>query len=341
MESAQERTDPYSDLHQTASRAANFLRRVSDGVLEQMANGEWDEKLSRDDARYLSGLIDAMFEKVRHTRETAGILWGGHRPVEGDMGFRSLLETRLPLNRKERYYTGTVLPMLIASDGFRHLNRFMDLCGLGVGTTMTHGLVGNQKIQFFTEYSFLESCFTDRDRDRFPNAPTEGDTPDVLIAGDDWLLAVEAKMFHNPNAQALNTQMERQRVIVDYLREQFVIPPERVAHVLLLPSDFHPGELHSPVVTWEAVLEEYRVVGPAYWVGVLEAALSRYEDLVSRGPNFGSNADGKMLGSDILAGHADGSLTVITYDTGQSTRARAAGLKVNKLSHDLGQEPGA
>jgi len=36
-----------------------------------------------------------------------------------------------------------------------------------------------------------------------------------------------------------------------------------------------------------------------------------------------------------------GDLTVITYDTGQSTRARAAGLKVNKLSHDLGQEPGA
>ena len=34
-----------------------------------------------------------------------------------------------------------------------------------------------------------------------------------------------------------------------------------------------------------------------------------------------------------------GNLTVITYDTGQSTRARAAGLKVNKLSHELGQEP--
>jgi len=34
-------------------------------------------------------------------------------------------------------------------------------------------------------------------------------------------------------------------------------------------------------------------------------------------------------------------LTVITYDTGQSTRARAAGLKVNKLSQDSGQEPGA
>ncbi len=32
-------------------------------------------------------------------------------------------------------------------------------------------------------------------------------------------------------------------------------------------------------------------------------------------------------------------LTVFTYDTGQSTRARAAGLEVEKLSHDLGEEP--
>ncbi len=33
-------------------------------------------------------------------------------------------------------------------------------------------------------------------------------------------------------------------------------------------------------------------------------------------------------------------LTVITYDTGQSQRARAAGLKVKKLPTDLGEEPG-
>lgn len=33
-----------------------------------------------------------------------------------------------------------------------------------------------------------------------------------------------------------------------------------------------------------------------------------------------------------------GNVTVITYDTGQSTRAKAAGLKVTKLSPDLGQE---
>ena len=34
-----------------------------------------------------------------------------------------------------------------------------------------------------------------------------------------------------------------------------------------------------------------------------------------------------------------GPVTVVTYDTGQSTRARSAGLKVRKLKHDLGPEP--
>ena len=36
---------------------------------------------------------------------------------------------------------------------------------------------------------------------------------------------------------------------------------------------------------------------------------------------------------------AAGHVTLLTYDTGQSTRARAAGLRVNKLSKDIGDEP--
>jgi rRNA-processing protein FCF1 len=38
---------------------------------------------------------------------------------------------------------------------------------------------------------------------------------------------------------------------------------------------------------------------------------------------------------------ADRSLTLLTYDTGQSTRARSAGLKVIKLSKEIGDEPAA
>ena len=36
---------------------------------------------------------------------------------------------------------------------------------------------------------------------------------------------------------------------------------------------------------------------------------------------------------------AVGQITLLTYDTGQSTRARSAGLRVNKLSKDIGDEP--
>jgi hypothetical protein len=310
MESSHEQADSLSDLHGAASHSMSVLRRFSGegSVLEQIANGDWDEELRPDDARDLSDLLDAMRENVRHAREMAGLLRDSNPPFQGATGFQSLLETHLPLNRKERYYTGTVLPMLVAGDGFAHLTRFLTLCGLHVETAVANALDGGQHLQFFTEYSFLESCFTDRDRARLPHAPTEGDTPDVIIAGDDWLLAVEAKMYHNPSAEALDTQMRRQRVIVDYLREQLHIPTDRVAHVLLLPSAFRPGELASPVVTWEAVLDDYRVVGPAYWAGVLEIALARYEELVSRGPAFGTNADGKMLGSEIVDAHAHGTL---------------------------------
>ena len=39
-------------------------------------------------------------------------------------GLSGLFGGRLPINRKERYYTGTVLPMIVASDVFKHFGRF-------------------------------------------------------------------------------------------------------------------------------------------------------------------------------------------------------------------------
>ena len=36
---------------------------------------------------------------------------------------------------------------------------------------------------------------------------------------------------------------------------------------------------------------------------------------------------------------ADRKVTLLTYDTGQSTRARNAGLQFVKLSQDIGEEP--
>ncbi len=46
------------------------------------------------------------------------------------------LADRLPLNRKERYYTGTVLPMIVCCDEFAHFGRFLRLCGVPDGAVV-------------------------------------------------------------------------------------------------------------------------------------------------------------------------------------------------------------
>ena len=160
----------YSKLHQAAERARMCLLRVSGegGILEQIAAGEWDASLIPRQTRDLTDLLAVLFEQVRSSRAIAGATSSDNVPVGGS-GFRAMSSTHLPLNRKERYYTGTVLPMLIASDGFMHLGRFLGLCGLEIELAGNTPFEGDQNLQFFTEYNFAESCFTEQDRIRFPN----------------------------------------------------------------------------------------------------------------------------------------------------------------------------
>jgi hypothetical protein len=239
-----------------------------------------------------------------------------------------MFDSSLPLNRKERFYTGTVLPMLIASDGFMHLNRFLRLCGAPTLPPAAGSFDGQQQFEFFTEYSFVESVFTEADKERFTERPTDNDTPDLVLVGDDWLLAVEAKMFHNPSIASLNEQLRRQQVIVDYVADVLGLGRERVRHVFLLPERLPAAGLNAPVITWEQVLSTYQVVGPRYWVGVLKAALDRFEDLVSRGPAFGQYKDSTLTGAEIRDRFDNGSL-------GYTYMGRFRGLHGPDLANDV------
>jgi hypothetical protein len=211
---------------------------------------------------------------------------------------------RLPLNRKERFYTGTVLPMIVARDGFRSLGRLLTLCGL-------RGVEGGKpsELQFFTEYSFAESVYTSADRQRFAYRPTNADTPDLVISGADWLLAIEAKMFHRPNAAALNAQYERQSMLIDYWRARFRLEDDRVRHVLLLPAalaDSVAADVHAPFVTWESIADTYRDIPGRYWLNVLAQALDDYETLASKDSLWGQNTQLKLTGSQIVAAYEAG-----------------------------------
>jgi hypothetical protein len=68
------------------------------------------------------------------------------------MTLQELFTTQLPLNRKERYYTGTILPQIIASDNFSSFNRFWKLIG-GEHDLEIQVTNGGVNIQFFTEYN--------------------------------------------------------------------------------------------------------------------------------------------------------------------------------------------
>lgn len=304
-------TKAYDDLHSAASRARVIGQRVSGdgGVLDQIEGGQWDAELGEREATDLAAELRAVAERMRAGRAFAGGQAAGD--FRGAWAVRAALDARLPMNRKERFFTGTVLPMIICGDGFEHLNRFLVLCGLPPGL-VEGGLDGDQDLQFFTEYGFAESVVTDADRQRF-GPPTPGDTPDLVLTGPDWLLAVEAKVYDRPDRVDLDTQLRRQRTIIDTWQQVLGLSPDRVRHVVLLPRELATdvGEFdQAATVTWQQVLEEYRGVGPAYWVAVLDEALARYPALVSRRAKvqFGVNAEDRMTGLDIVLGHTEGTL---------------------------------
>jgi hypothetical protein len=199
------------------------------------------------------------------------------------------------MNRKERFFTGTIFPMIVCTKDFRYFSRFLNLAGIAdrpIDTSVDH-----VNIQFFTEYGFAESRFPAAVRARFPDFVLGRDTPDVLtyIAGDRaLLLGVEAKMYDIPDKLSLQEQIDRQEQLLLYIA-QYIGNPE-IAQVALLPkklADRVPA-LASPVVTWEALLTAYSDVAPTYFTEMLSEALDRYDDLVSRPPD-------RLLGQEILA----------------------------------------
>lgn len=234
----------------------------------------------------------------------------------------------LPLNRKERFYTGTVLPMIIAAEDFVHLGRFLRLCGLEDAPRADEPGRGAETIQFFTEYSLVESVHTTDERARFAPLPREKDTPDVVLAGSDWLVAIEAKMFDGPAPRQLAEQTRAQAVVVASMARGLDLPPARVRHVALLPTGYGPTALDVPVIRWEAVLEAYRDVGPRYWLGVLEVALRRYPELVSPATDFSANSDAEMTGGEIEVAYKAGTLS-------HAWMGRGGGFAGPKLAQDL------
>lgn len=235
----------------------------------------------------------------------------------------------LPFNRKERYFTGTVLPMLTCSEGFAHFPRLLRLCGVPDDKCSVP-----EQLQFYTEYSLREAADTSH-TGKFMVRPEGKDAPDIVVlvqAPVRLLLVIEAKMYDVPSRAKLQLQVQRQGVVVDYLCRELGIARSDAFHAALLPDKLKAqiGELSVPIATWEEVLAEFADVGHPHFVGELRQAVDRYDELRSKSKPTGSNAEAWLTGTDLMARHAAGERLWVGRNGGLGGQSLAKDLRAGK-----------
>lgn len=240
-------------------------------------------------------------------------------------------ENSLPINRKERFYTGTVLPALIWSD---RLDRFLRLIGAPTVTVRTDPADTN--LVLYSEYDLRDAIANDQNAGW--RLPDRAETPDLVIQigePDDEagiLVVVEAKVFSRPSPQSLRAQIERQEAAV-IAPFRSVRPGWTVLQMALLPEQSVTHAMEAELrplrwTTWQRLADAYRTVAAAsYWVEVIEAALSaeswrrRRSELAISATRSGNaivqhgEADGIRW-----VGRQGGFEVFITYDLGPDVR---------------------
>ena len=216
------------------------------------------------------------------------------------------LNHRLPLNRKESFYSATVLPGIIWSDG---LTGFFQLLGMPEISIDLNPDTTN--VQIFSEYNLLDAIrgikpgFSNWEH-LLPRMT--GDTPDFVVFVNmvvPVLVVVEAKLFDKSSA-VIAEQIERQRATMAALRS--VMPEYQTLHVALVPESVAAAVRATAgdpecfkTITWEAIAECYTVVPAAsYWVRLLKFALKSEPHLRATSGSGHTHEDGRMRTAEIL-----------------------------------------
>jgi hypothetical protein len=243
-----------------------------------------------------------------------------------------LLDLTLPVNRKERYYTGTVLPAVICSDDLTHLDRLAGL--LDAGPVTVRADPRDCTVAFFTEYGIAESLVGPA-AGRFTNLPPGKDTPDVIVLITEphpVLIALEAKLYDKPKPSALRSQLQAQRALLGPVAEQLgtiLGEPVRLVHAALLPRAYAgtASGLGFPIITWEQVRDAYRDVAPRYFHDMLTIALERHPQLVASPI---ANQDTCLTGATLVQRYLAGDRTY-------AWMGRNGGLTGARLDQDIAE----
>ena len=218
------------------------------------------------------------------------------------MDYESLtdaLKYALPINRKERFYTGTVLPSLLFHGGLSNLYSFLRQIRGFPDEVNEENTKDN--FLFYTEYNLKESAGK-------RNVGTEiftatRDTPDVVIQilrPVTIFVIIEAKMFANLTQKQFNRQMRAQKyAILDILKETY--QGCTLFHLALVPKKLgFQCTSDYQVLNWEFFLEnkELNLQGN-YFVSYLKYALKNYDKLVSKAGGKASTVQDHKSGMTI------------------------------------------
>jgi hypothetical protein len=205
--------------------------------------------------------------------------------------FRKILTgefSELPLTRKERFYTGTVLPALLFHNGLSNFYHFLKEIN-GFPKEVNEQTTGD-KFLFYTEYNLKQSAGTTKNVGRKILTETN-DTPDVIIEmlkpPKRVFVIIEAKMFRSIYQSSLSSQMSKQKAaVIEPLRKAFQLEDNDIFHIALVPkkSGLEDGTDYQ-VINWEFFIDNEALnVKDNDFYNYLRFALDNYKDLVENKP---------------------------------------------------------
>lgn len=220
----------------------------------------------------------------------------------------------LPINRKERFYTATILPNIICSDDFKYFNRFLELIDNFPNNLLIKPNPSDNNIQIITEFSLKESAnYIGKE---YQNVPETKETPDlvILITEPELLLIVlEGKMFDKVKLDSFKSQINGQKKIIDCIKENLSIKESNIYHLGLVPKGYCSKDItvDCQIIYWEDIISAFAdVCQNNHFLGVLKIAVSNYDNLVSKNESafgqMGKNMEDRMTGEQIIELHNSG-----------------------------------
>lgn len=192
--------------------------------------------------------------------------------------------SELPINRKEKFYTGTVLPALLFHNSLKNFYLFLREIKNFPNDAVNEYKTGDRFL-FYTEYNLKQSAGEGKNVGR--EIPTEtNDTPDIVIEilnPHRVFIIIEAKMFRNIYQSSLSNQMSKQKTaVIEPLKKAFQLKDNQFFHIALVPekSGLKDG-IEYQVMNWEYFTDKRGLnAEDNNFYNYLRFALDNYEDLV-------------------------------------------------------------